>query len=173
MIKHVKPLHWIKWAYPWKTVYIHVPSFSRIGRLVVEQNVRWQTFRYMSNRNCLCIFQMTGSTDSVQSDYLIEFDCVILVHFVTVFVLMWSATSLLRRGGSSSIEIQAENLPRIVSVLESHRIMDWQRSDKASQAPSLSLDDLNGFPSLTKKRPFSISLAFFSTAPRYNRFFFF
>lgn len=44
------------------------------------------------------------------------------------------------------------------------------RTEPARQ--HLSLDDLNGFPSVTKKHPFSISLAFSSTAPRYNGFFF-
>lgn len=74
------------------------------------------------------------------------------MHFVTVLVLMRAAMFLLKRRSSTKTSNYRQNTGLYLS-----RIMSAQSSI------SLSMGDLNGFPSVTKKKgPFSICLAFLS-----------
>lgn len=86
------------------------------------------------------------------------------MHFVTVLVLMRAAMFSLKRRSSTKTSNYRQNTGLYLS-----RIMSVQSSI------SLSMGDLNGFPSVTKKKNvhFLSALHFFlSTAPRYNRFLF-
>ncbi len=120
------------------------------------------------------VVQLIGSFNSIRLFDLISFCCPCL--FVTMLILIRWAIFLLR--GRERVAAATSNY-RQKTCLHLHLYLNHivSGTGRARTEPArqhVSLDDLNGFPSVTKKkkRPFSISLAFSFTARRYNRFFF-
>lgn len=132
----------------------------------------------MSNRNWSRIVQLSDSTYwFIQFNQIIWFNFILLSLSFCHYVNSNKMSDILAKGGER-VTAAASNY-RQKTCLHLHLYLNHivSGTGRARTEPArqhVSLDDLNGFPSVTKKkkRPFSISLAFSFTARRYNRFFF-